>query len=172
MRVAYAPLAASLLLLAACKDQSGRKNQIAVPVKSNVPAEIANGPGMKERGRAEPVQHSVMPISRAGKKLPRNPFTLLRTPAEMEKHWRFAGGTGAPPPVDFTRAAVISLRLPASADPVRMAPRIYSIQQGTHVLLLDGTPREVGGQPSDRIHYYQIATEAGPVASVWYPSAN
>jgi len=127
---------------------------------------------MKERGHAVPFPHSALPVARAEKRLPRNPFTLLRTPAELEHHWRLAGGTGAPPPVDFTRASVISLRLPASADPVRMAPRIYSIQQGTHVLLLDGTPRELRDRPSDRIHYYQIATEAGPVASVRYPSAN
>lgn len=172
MHVAYAPLAATVLLLAACKDQPAPTSQITAPLKSDVPAEIANAPGMKERGHAERVQHSALPVSRARKKLPRNPFTLLRTPADLEKHWRLAGGTGAPPHVDFTRAAVISLRLPASADPVRMAPRIFSIQQGTHVLLLNGTPRELGGQPTDRIHYYQIATVAGPVASVRYPGSD
>lgn len=171
MRVAYAPLAATVLLLAACKDQPAPTSQSAPSLKSEVPAEIANAPGMKERGDAERVQHSALPVSRAEKRLPRNPFTLLRTPAELEKHWRLAGGTGGPPPVNFRRSAVISLRLPASADPGRMAPRIYSIQQGTHVLLRDGTPRELGGLPTDRIHYYQVPTEAGPVASVRYPDA-
>lgn len=172
MRVPYAPLAATVLLLAACKDQRAPTSQIAAPLKSDVPAEIANAPGMKERGRAGPVPHSALPVSRAEKKLPRNPFTLLRTPAELEKHWRLAGGTGAVPQVDFTRSAVISLRLPISAEPARMSPRIYSIQRGTHVLLLDGTPRELGGQPTDRIYYYQIPTDAGPVASVRYPGVN
>jgi hypothetical protein len=172
MRLAYAPLAATVLLLAACKERPAPTSQITAPSNSDVPGEIADAPGMKWRGHADPVPHSTLQVSHAGKKLPRNPFTLIRTPAELEIHWRSAGGTGAPPPVDFTRAAVISLRLPASADPARMAPRIYSIQQGTHVLLLDGTPRELGGHPSDRIHYYRIATDAGPVASVRYPSAN
>lgn len=169
MRLAYTPLAATVLLLAACKDQLAPTSQSAPSLRSEVPAEIANAPGMKERGDAELVEHSALPVSRAEKKLPRNPFTLLRTSAELEHHWRLAGGTGAPPPVDFSRAAVISLRLPASADPARMAPRIYSIQKGTHVLLRDGSPRELGGQPTDRIHYYQVAIEAGPVASVRYP---
>ncbi len=126
---------------------------------------------MKVRGDAVPVPHSTVPVSRAGKKLPRNPFTLFRTRAEFERHWRLAGGTGSPPQVDFSHAAVISLRLPVSADPGQMAPRIYSIQQGTHVLLRDGTPRELGGEPTDRIYYYEVATKAGPVASVRYPDA-
>jgi hypothetical protein len=171
MRAAYTPLAATVLLLAACKDQAAPTSQSAPSHKSDVPAEIANAPGMKERGDAQPVQHSALPVSRAEKKLPRNPFTVLRTPAELEHHWRLAGGIGAPPKVDFSRAAVISLRLPASSDAARMAPHIYSIQKGTHVLLRDGTPRELGGQSTDRIHYYEVATGAGPVASVRYPSA-
>jgi hypothetical protein len=169
MRAAYTALTATLLLVSACKVRPAPVTQAAAPPRTDVPAEIAGAPGMKERGPAEPVQHLALPLSRAKKTLPRNPFTLIRGQAELERHWKLAGGTGAPPRIDFARAAVIAIRLPAEADPVRMAPRIYSIQQGTHILLQAGTPRELGNQPTDRIHYYQVATEAGPVASVQYP---
>ena len=169
MRSAYASLAAATLLLSACKDRPAPIIQATAPPKSDVPAEIAGAPGMKERGPAEPIQHPALPFSRAHKAIPKNPFTVLRRPAELERHWKLAGGTGAPPRVDFSRAAVIAIRLPADADPTQMAPRIYSIQQGTHVLLRERTPRELGSQPTDRIQYYLITIEAGPVASVRYP---
>lgn len=171
MRAAYASLAVTVLLLSACKDRSSPIIQAAALPKSDVPAEIAGAPGMKERGSAELVQHPALPFSRAHKTLPKNPFTILRQPAELERHWKQAGGTGAPPLVDFSRSAVIAIRMPADADPAQMAPRIYSIQQGTHLLLREGTPRELGSQPTDRIHYYRITTETGPVASVRYPGA-
>lgn len=171
MRAAYASLAATLFLLSACKDRSTPIIQSAAPPKSDVPAEIAGAPGMKERDPAEPLQHPVLPLSRAHKTLPKNPFTILRRPAELERHWKLAGGTGAPPRVDFSRVAVIAIRLPGDANPAQMAPRIYSIQQGTHVLLREGTPRELGNEPTDRIQYYEITTAAGPVASVRYPGA-
>jgi hypothetical protein len=169
MRAAYTTLTGTLLLLSACKDGPAPVIQTATAPRSDVPAAIADAPGMKERGPAQPVQHPALPLSQAQRTLPRNPFTILRGQAEMERHWKLAGGTGAAPRVDFARAAVIAIRLPADADPARMAPRIYSIQQGTHILLHAGTPRELGSRPTDRIHYYQVATEAGPVASVQYP---
>lgn len=171
MRSAHASLAAATLLLSACKDQPPPIIQAAAPTKSDVPAEIAGAPELKERGPAEPVQHPALPCSRAHKALPKNPFTVLRRPAELERHWRLAGGTGAPPRVDFAREAVIAIRLSADADPTQMAPRIYSIQQGTHVLLREGTPRELASQATDRIQYYRIPVETGPVASVRYPGA-
>jgi hypothetical protein len=160
-----------MLLVSACKDGSEPIIQATAPPKGDVPAEIADAPGMKERGSAEPLQHPVLPLSEAHKALPNNPFTILRRPAELERHWRLAGGTGAPPQVDFARAAVIAIRLSADANPTQMAPRIYSIQQGTHVLLREGTPRELGSRPTDRIQYYRIPTETRPVASVRYPGA-
>jgi hypothetical protein len=170
MRAVYASLPA-MLLLSACKDRPTPVVQGTTPSKSDVPSEIAGAPGVKERGPAEPVQHPALPVSHAHQALPKNPFTVLRRPAELERHWKLAGGTGAPPQVDFSRAAVIAIRLPADANPTQMAPRIYSIQEGTHILLREGTPRELGSQPTDRIQYYQITVEAGPVASVRYSGA-
>jgi len=168
MRTVYAPLTA-MLLLSACNDRAAPMTRAAAPSNTDLPADIAGAPGMKERSPTKLLRQPALPLSRADRALPKNPFTILRGPEELERHWKLAGGTGAPPRVDFSRAAVIAVRLPVDTNPDQMAPQVYSIQEGTHILLRPGTPRELNSLPTDRVHYYQVATDAGPVASVQYP---
>lgn len=168
MRLAPLLCLPPLLLLSACKDRPAAAPERNAPAAAAVPAHIASAPGVKENARAEPLEETPRPVSAAAPKLPRNPFTLLRTQEQLVQHWKLAGASGTAPSVDFERFAVVALRLPGEAKAAEMAPRVFSIMKGTHIVLKNGTPRELGGAPTDRIHYYRVPTLTGPIASIAY----
>ncbi|MBD0321082.1 MAG: hypothetical protein ICV87_12155 [Gemmatimonadetes bacterium] len=86
----------------------------------------------------------------------------------MDSTWRRAGGTGAPPRVDFARAAVIALRLPAGAKREAFTPLAHAVEGGTQVVLPASTPRHVGALPTDRLEFYAVPITGGPISRVRY----
>lgn len=120
---------------------------------------------------AATVEHAPLPYARAARTLPRSPYLLIRSAVEMDSTWRQAGGSGAPPEVDFARAAVIALRLPADAKRDAFTPLAHAVEGGTQVVLPAATPRHVGALPTDRLEFYAIPITGGPVSRVRYASA-
>lgn len=186
MRTSPASALAALALLSACGERpSGRDAPVrAAPAGEALLPPVAapvNAAGFASRldmpvpagsvgTRATSLAHRPLPLANAGATLPRGPFAVIRSAAELASFWRRAGGEGPPPAMDFSGSAVIALRLPPGAARDTFAPAAHLVGGRTQVVLHPGTPRGVGARPGDRIELYRIATGGAPVFRVRYDS--
>lgn len=171
----------ALAVLSACGDRSAPPVQtsagsaapallppVSAPVNAaGLPSPLVPPiPAYSTGKRAEPLAHAPLPLERAAADLPRGPFLLIRSEDDLAKLWTRARGMGPPPAVDFSRSAVLALRLPAGAARDEFAPTTHPVAGQTQVLLRPGTPNAVGIRPADRLELYEISTAGGPVSRV------
>ena len=109
-----------------------------------------------------------VPFAHADTALPRSPFILIRSAAELDSTWRLAGGAGAAPKVDFARSSVLVLRLTRSLNREDVVPLAHTVDGTTQIVLPAATPRHVGGAASDHLEFYEVSIAGGPVSRVRY----
>jgi hypothetical protein len=171
MRNTPLPLLAALSVLACGGAETPPEQAPPRPAAASTPPPPDVPIPAGSRGTpAAPVEHAPLPYSRAARTLPRSPYLLIRSAAELDSTWRQAGGSGAPPKVDFARTAVVALRLPAGAERDAFTPLAHAVGGATQVVLPAATPRHVGALPTDRLEFYAVAITGGPVSRVRYAS--
>jgi hypothetical protein len=187
MRTLPASALAALALASACGERPSTRGAQDAPPRAAPAGEALvrpvaappNAAGFASRvdmpipvgsvgARATSLAHRPLPVAKAGATLPRGPFAVIRSAADLASLWRRAGGEGSPPAVDFSGSTVIALRLPPGAARDTFAPTAHVVGGRTQVVLHPGTPRGVGARPGDRIELYRISTTGAPIYRVRY----